>query len=112
VQVEDGDKVILLLCALPKSYESFKDTMLYGKEGTVTLEQVQAALRTKELTKSKDLRIHENGEGLSYRIFWPKITPARVLWPCIVSNFSNETSAKRYFIIHHFLVPIQALYSP
>lgn len=65
VQLEDEDKAILLLCALPKSYESFKDTMLYGKEGTVTLEEVQAALRTKELTKSKDLRVHENGEGLS-----------------------------------------------
>jgi len=65
VQLEDEDKAILLLCALPKSLESFKDIMLYGKEGTVTLEEVQAALRTKELIKSKDLRIHENFEGLS-----------------------------------------------
>ena len=65
VNLEDEDKAILLLCALPRSFESFKDTMLYGKEGTVTLEEVQAALRTKELTKSKDLRVHENGEGLS-----------------------------------------------
>jgi len=65
VQLEDEDKVILLLCALPKSFESFKDTMLFGKEGTVTLEEVQATLRTKELAKTKDLRIHENGEGLS-----------------------------------------------
>jgi len=29
------------------------------------LEDVQATLRTKELTKSKDLRTDENGEGLS-----------------------------------------------
>jgi len=65
VQLEDEDKAILLLRALPKSFESFKDTMLYGKEGTVTLKEVQASLRTKELIKSKDLRIHENGEGLS-----------------------------------------------
>jgi len=65
VQLEDEGKAILLLCSLPKSFESFKDTILYGKEGTVTLEEVQAALRTKELTKSKDLRIHENSEGLS-----------------------------------------------
>jgi len=65
VQLEDEDKSILLLCALPKSFESLKDTMLYGKEGTVTLEEVQAALRTKELIKSKDLRTDENGEGLS-----------------------------------------------
>jgi len=65
VHLEDEDKVILLLCALSRSFESFKDTMLYGKEGTVTLEEVQAALRPKELTKFKDLRANENGEGLS-----------------------------------------------
>jgi len=39
--------------------------MLYGKEGTVTLEEVQAALRTNELTKFKDLRADENSESLS-----------------------------------------------
>ena len=65
VHLGDEDKAILLLCALPRSFESFKDTMLYGKEGTVILEEVQAALRTKELTKSKDLKTDENGQGLS-----------------------------------------------
>ena len=65
VQLEDEDKDILLLCALPRSFESFKDAMLYGKEGTVTLEEVQATLITKELTKSKDLRVDENNEGFS-----------------------------------------------
>jgi len=65
VHFDDEDKVILLLCALPRSFESFKEIMLYGKDGTVTLEEVQAALRTKQLTKSKDLRADENGEGLS-----------------------------------------------
>ena len=38
VQLEDEDKDILLLCALLKSFESFKDTMLYGKEDAFTLE--------------------------------------------------------------------------
>jgi len=65
VHLDDEDKVILLLCALPRSFESFKDTMLYGKEGIVTLEEIQTPLRTKELTKSEDLRDDENGEGLS-----------------------------------------------
>jgi len=64
VTLEDEDKVILLLCALPRSFESFKDSILYGKERIVTLEEVQAALRTKELTKSMDLRADENSEGL------------------------------------------------
>jgi len=65
VHLGDEDKAILLLCALPRSFESFKNTMLYGKEGTVNLEEVQAALRTRELTKSKDLKNDENSEGLS-----------------------------------------------
>jgi len=36
VHLEDEDKTLLLLCALLRSFESFKDTILYGKEGTVT----------------------------------------------------------------------------
>ena len=65
VHLKNEDKEILLLFALPIFFESFKDTMIYGKEGIVTLEEVQAALRTKELTKSKDLRADETDEGLS-----------------------------------------------
>ncbi|KAK2409141.1 alpha carbonic anhydrase [Trifolium repens] len=63
VSLEDEDKVLHLLCTLPKSYESFKDTMLYGKETAVTLEEVQSALRTKELTKFKDLKVEDGGKG-------------------------------------------------
>jgi hypothetical protein len=57
VVLEDEDKVFHLLCALPKSYERFKDTMLYGKEDTIILGEVQAVLRTKELTKFQNLKV-------------------------------------------------------
>jgi len=65
VNLEDEDKALHLLCALPRSFENFKDTMLYGKEGTITLEEVQAVLRTKELTKFKELKVDDSGEGLN-----------------------------------------------
>ncbi|MCI59568.1 cytochrome P450, partial [Trifolium medium] len=35
VNLEDDDKAFHLLCALPKSLENLKDSLLYGKEGTV-----------------------------------------------------------------------------
>jgi hypothetical protein len=39
--------------------------MIYGKEGTVTLKEVQADLKTKELSKSRDLRSADSGACLS-----------------------------------------------
>ena len=62
VEVKDEDKVLLLLCALPIS---FKDIMIYGKEYTITLDEDQSTLRTKELKKLKDLEFDDSGEGLS-----------------------------------------------
>ncbi|WJX42094.1 hypothetical protein P8452_29365 [Trifolium repens] len=65
VNLEDEDKAFHLLCAFPKSLENLKDALLYGKEGTITLEEVQAALRTKELTRFRDLKVDDSGEGLN-----------------------------------------------
>lgn len=38
---------------------------LYDKEGTITLEEVQTFVRSKELSKINDLKIGNNGECLS-----------------------------------------------
>ncbi|WJX32957.1 hypothetical protein P8452_21220 [Trifolium repens] len=65
VNLEDEDKAFHLLCVLPKSYENLKDALLYDKEGTITLDEVQSALRTKELTKFKDLKVDDGVEGLN-----------------------------------------------
>ncbi|MCI84470.1 cytochrome P450, partial [Trifolium medium] len=62
VNLEDEDKVFHLLCAFPKSLDNLKDVLLYGKEGTVTLDEVQPALRTNELTKLRDLKVDDSGE--------------------------------------------------
>ncbi|PNX90687.1 cytochrome p450, partial [Trifolium pratense] len=63
VIIENEDKAFHLL--LPKSLENLKDTLLYGKEGTITLDEVQSALRTKDMTKMRDLKIDGSGEGLN-----------------------------------------------
>lgn len=57
VNFKDKDKTLLLLCLLPRSFEHFKDTILYGKEGTITLDEEPSYLGTKELTKFKDLKV-------------------------------------------------------
>jgi len=40
VKLEGQDKTLLLLNALPKMYEHFKDALLFKKEHTITLKEV------------------------------------------------------------------------
>ena len=65
MKIDDEDKALLLLSSLPRSFEHFKDALLYGKEGTITLDEVQTAVKSKEFSKSKDLKIEDSGEGLN-----------------------------------------------
>ena len=51
VKLEEEDKTLLLLNSLPKSFEYFKDAILYGKDQDITLEEVQTSIRTKEMQK-------------------------------------------------------------
>ena len=63
VKIEDEDQGILLLSSLPKCYEHFVDTILYGKD-TLTMSEVKAALNSKEIQKKSEERMDSNGEGM------------------------------------------------
>ncbi|KHN10159.1 Retrovirus-related Pol polyprotein from transposon TNT 1-94, partial [Glycine soja] len=65
VKLEDEDKALLLLNSLPKSFEHFKNEILYGKDQDITLEEVQTSIRTKEMQKQQDSKSEDNGESLN-----------------------------------------------
>jgi len=64
VKIDDEDQAVMILNALPKNYSNFVEAMKYARE-SLTLEEVQAALKSKELdSKSEKKPI---GEGLNIR---------------------------------------------
>lgn len=68
IKIDDEDKAIILLNSLPKSFEHLKDVMLYGRDGTVTLEKVQNALRFKELQRQVESKAEvQAGESLNVK---------------------------------------------
>ena len=40
MKINDVDKALLLWSLLPRSFDNFKDALLYGKEITITLDEV------------------------------------------------------------------------
>lgn len=67
VEIKDEDKAIILLNALPKSFEQLKDAMLYGRENTITYDEVQVALKTKEINKVSVKPLDPASESLNIR---------------------------------------------
>ena len=64
MKISDEDKAFFLLSSLPKPYEGFVDTMLYGRT-SLTLEDVKASLCSKEIERSENNE--SNSEGLVAR---------------------------------------------
>ena len=56
----------MLLCALPRIHAHFKETLLYGRE-TLTFEDVQSALYSKDLNERKEHKPSSVDEGLSVK---------------------------------------------
>ena len=63
IRVEDEDQAIIVLNSLPsESYEHFVDTMMYGRK-SLTLEEVQNALMSKEMKRKAELKKENSGDG-------------------------------------------------
>lgn len=65
VEIDQEDQCNMLLSSLPKAYEHFVDTMLYGND-KLTMDEVRVALNSKELQRKTDSN-EPNGDSLSAR---------------------------------------------
>ncbi|GJS34779.1 retrovirus-related pol polyprotein from transposon TNT 1-94 [Tanacetum coccineum] len=66
IEIEDEDQALMLLTSLPSSNEIFVETLLYGRE-SLTMEDVLAILKSKELKKRNECTKEETGGGLYVR---------------------------------------------
>ncbi|KAL8497127.1 hypothetical protein ACS0TY_020707 [Phlomoides rotata] len=72
VKLEDDDKALMLLNALPKSLDNFKDSVLYGNQDGVSYDSVLTAVKTKILRvqgrdAKDDKKAHDPAESLNVK---------------------------------------------
>ncbi|KAL8544678.1 hypothetical protein ACS0TY_005056 [Phlomoides rotata] len=72
VKMDDDDKALMLLNALPKSLDSFKDSVLFGNQDGVSYDTVLTAVKTKILrVQGRDVKAekkaHDPAESLNIK---------------------------------------------
>ncbi|KAL8516166.1 hypothetical protein ACS0TY_014728 [Phlomoides rotata] len=72
VKLEDDDKALMLLNALPRSLDNFKDAVLFGRQDEVSYDRVLAAVKTKilrvqERDAKADKKTHDPAESLNVK---------------------------------------------
>ncbi|KAL8465333.1 hypothetical protein ACS0TY_034727 [Phlomoides rotata] len=72
VNMDDDDKALMLLNALPKSLDSFKDSVLFGNQDGVSYDTVLTAVKTKILrVQGRDVKAekkaHDPAESLNIK---------------------------------------------
>ena len=65
-KIKDEDQAMLQLCAFPRTHAHFKETRLYGRV-SLTFEEVQSTLYSKDLNKPKKHKPSTVGEGLTVK---------------------------------------------
>jgi len=63
ITLEDENQALLLLRSLPNEFDSLSDTLIYGRD-TLSLEEVQATLFTKDLRRKSKRKGDLDAGGL------------------------------------------------
>lgn len=64
VKLDEEDQDIILLSSLPRVYEHFVDTTLYGKQ-TLTVTEINSTLNSEELQRKYEVASEVSGEGIN-----------------------------------------------
>ena len=91
VKISDEDKAILVLNALPSSYDQLRDAILYGRDKAITLNEVHAALMAKELQKGASKVNDSHPESLNIKKFNKKKFKKKVEEAKVENSGAKET---------------------
>jgi hypothetical protein len=93
LKIDDEDKAILLVVSLPPSFKHFKEIMLYGNHTSLTFENVESNLLSKEKF-DVDSRSESKGESFIVR--------GRTQWAVLINQnqgLSQETVNTTNFVV-------------